>query len=68
MLPFNKMNHLKLLNISGEEMFELSYQAILILLIGLVLWRIMAMLTKRRLKPKKSNYFDTKYTKKWRKK
>ena len=49
-------------------MFELSYQAILILLIGLVLWRIMAVLTKRRLKPKKSNYFDTKYTKKWRKK
>lgn len=49
-------------------MFELSYQAILILLIGLVLWRIMAVLTKRRSKPTKSNYFNTKYTKKWKKK
>jgi len=62
------MNNLTLLNISGEEMFELSYQAILILLIGLVLWRIMAVLTKRRSKPTKSNYFNTKYTKKWKKK
>ena len=68
MLPFNEMNYLKLLNISGEEMFELSFQAILILVVGLVLWRVMAVISKRKSKPTRSGYFDSKYTKKWKKK
>jgi len=62
------MNKLPLLAISKNEMLELSFQAILILIVGLVLWRVMAVISKRKSKPKRSGYFDTKYTKKWKKK
>jgi hypothetical protein len=62
------MNKLTLLAISKNEMLELSFQAILILVVGLVLWRVMAVISKRKSKPKRSSYFDTKYTKKWKKK
>ena len=62
------MNKLTLLAISKNEMLELSFQAILILVVGLVLWRVMAVMSKRKSKPKRNSYFDTKYTKKWRNK
>ena len=62
------MNKLTLLAISKNEMLELSFQAILILIVGLFLWRVMAVISKRKSKPKRSDYFDTKYTKKWKKK
>lgn len=62
------MNKLTLLAISQEEMSELSFQAILILVVGLVLWRVMAVISKRKSNPKKSNYFDSKYLNKWKKK
>jgi hypothetical protein len=62
------MNKLTLLAISEDEMFELSFQAILILVVGMVLWRVMAVISKRKSKSTRSSYFDTKYTKKWKKK
>ena len=62
------MNKLTLLAISREEMLELSFQTILILAVGLVLWRVMAVISKRKSNAKRSSYFDTKYTKKWKKK
>jgi hypothetical protein len=62
------MNILKLLAISKNEMLEISFQAILILVVGLVLWRVMAVISKRKSKPTRSGYFDSKYTKKWKKK
>ena len=62
------MNKLPQLAISKNEMLELSFQAILILVVGIVLWRVMAVISKRKSKLKRSDYFDTKYTKKWKKK
>jgi len=62
------MNNLTLLTITEGEMLKLSFQAILILVVGLVLWRVMAVISKRKSKPKRSSYFDTKYKEKWRNK
>lgn len=62
------MTQLTLLVISEDEMLKLSFQAILILVVGLVLWRVMAVISKRKSKPKRSSYFDTKYREKWKNK
>ena len=62
------MKNLTLLSLSEGEMLKLSFQAILILVVGFVLWRVMAAISKRKSKPKGSNYFDTKYKGKWKNK
>jgi len=62
------MNQLTLLEITEGEMLKLSFQAIVILVVGIVLWRVMAVISKRKSKPKRSSYFDTKYKEKWKNK
>ena len=62
------MTNLTLLSLSEGEMLKLSFQAIVILVVGFVLWRVMAAISKRKSKPKRSSYFDTKYKEKWRNK
>ena len=57
-----------LLEISEYEMMKLGLQALLILVIGLILWKIMAAFSKKKAKPKGSSYFDTKYKDKWKNK
>ncbi len=56
-----------LLEISEGEMMKLSLQAIAVLVVGLVLWRVMAAFSRKKSNPKGSDYFDTKYKDKWKK-
>ena len=54
--------------LNEQTMMDLALEAILILVIGLVLWRIMARFSRKNNKPKGSSYFNTKYKEKWRRK
>lgn len=44
---------------------QLTLQAFVILILGLVLWRLMVAYSKKSSKPKGSTYFDTKFRDKW---
>ena len=56
------------MEVTGSYVMQLTFQAFLILLLGLVLWRFMVAYSKRSSKPKGSSYFDTKYKDKWKRK
>ena len=62
------MPHFSLLKITAPQMMKLGLQAVLVLIIGFVLWRVMAAFTRKKAKPKKNSYFDTKYREKWKNK
>ena len=53
-------------NITEQNIMDLALESLLFLVIGLVLWRIMARYSRKNNQPKGSTYFDTKYKKKWR--
>ena len=55
-------------SINEGHMMKLALQAVLILVIGLVLWRIMARISQKSNRLKGSNYFQSKYKQKWKKK
>tara|TARA_B100000401_G_scaffold431915_1_gene368588 strand:- start:3269 stop:3442 length:174 start_codon:yes stop_codon:yes gene_type:complete len=55
-------------NITEQNIMDLALESLVILVIGLVLWRIMARYSRKNNQPKGSTYFDTKYKKKWRRK
>ena len=54
--------------ISEENIMDLALETLLILVIGLLLWRIMARYSMKNNQPKGSTYFDSNYKKKWRRK
>tara|TARA_B100000886_G_scaffold307796_1_gene241047 strand:- start:1020 stop:1193 length:174 start_codon:yes stop_codon:yes gene_type:complete len=54
--------------ISEENIMDLALETLLILVIGLLLWRIMARYSRKNNQPKGSTYFDSNYKKKWRRK
>jgi len=56
------------MGITNSYVIQLTFQAFLILILGLVLWRFMVAYSKKSSKPKGSNYFDTKYKDKWKRK
>jgi uncharacterized membrane protein affecting hemolysin expression len=54
--------------LNENTMMDLALEAVLILVVGLVLWRVMARYTRKNNQPKGSSYFDTKYKNKWKRK
>ena len=48
------------------DIMKLALQAILILVLGLVLWRIMIKIARNKNKTKTSSYFNTKYRDAWK--
>jgi len=52
--------------INEMDIMKLALQAILILVLGLVLWRIMIKVSKNKNKTKGSSYFNTKYRDAWK--
>ena len=52
--------------ITETDIMNLALRAILILVLGLVLWRIMAKLTNKTNRTKGSSYFSTKYRDAWK--
>lgn len=62
------MGHISFLEITAPQMMELGLQAVLVLIVGFVLWRVMAAFSRKKAKPKKNNYFDSKYREKWKNK
>lgn len=60
--------HISLLEIKEIHVLKLGLQALLILVIGFILWRVMAAFSKKKAKPKGSSYFDSKYKDKWKSK
>jgi len=57
-----------ILAITTTQMLKLSLQAVFVLIMGLILWRVMAAFSRKKAKPKKTSYFDTKYKEKWKNK
>lgn len=56
------------MGITTTHITQLTLQAFVILILGLVLWRLMIAYSKKSSKPKGSTYFDTKYRDKWKRK
>jgi len=56
-----------LANITEGEMLKLGLQALFVLVLGLILWKVMAIFSRKKAKPKNSGYFNSKYQDKWRK-
>lgn len=56
-----------LLNITEGDMLKLGLQSLFVLVLGLILWKVMAIFSRRKAKPKSSSYFDSKYREKWKK-
>ena len=54
--------------LNENTMMDLALEALLILVVGLVLWRIMSKKKKKNNQTKGSSYFKTKYKEKWRRK
>lgn len=54
--------------LNEQTMMDLGLEALLILVVGLVLWRIMARFSRKNNQPKGSSYFNTKYKERWRRK
>jgi nitrogen fixation/metabolism regulation signal transduction histidine kinase len=52
--------------INEMDIMKLALQAILILVLGLVLWRIMIKIARNKNKTKTSSYFNTKYRDAWK--
>jgi len=52
--------------INEMDIMKLALQAILILVLGLVLWRIMIKIYRNKNKIKSSSYFKTKYRDAWK--
>lgn len=48
-------------------MLKLGLQSLFVLVLGLILWKVMAIFSRRKAKPKSSSYFDSKYREKWKK-
>ena len=48
-------------NITEQNIMDLALESLVILVIGIVLWRIMARYSRKNNQPKESTYFDTKY-------
>lgn len=57
----------QVLNFENSDLFPVILKAFLVLLFGLVIWRIMAQVLNKGAQPKQSNYFKSKYSDKWRK-
>jgi len=53
------------MEITNSDVMQLTFQAFLILVLGMVLWRFMVSFSKKSSKPKGSSYFDSKYKDKW---
>jgi hypothetical protein len=53
---------------SEAEYIELIVQTFAVLILGLILWRLMVVFHKRKsAQRKKSSYFDTEFSRNWRK-
>lgn len=62
------MNYITLLQIKEIHVLKLGMQALLILVVGFILWKVMAAFSRKKSKPKGSSYFDSKYKDKWKNK
>ena len=54
------------MDLTSIDMIKLTAQSFLILILGMVLWRLMVAYSKKKSKPKGSTFFDTKYKDQWK--
>jgi hypothetical protein len=50
----------------STEMLYIALQAIMVLLAGFILWRVMIVFNKKKSKPKKSSYFSAELSNRWK--
>ncbi len=54
--------------VGNAAIIKLVFQTFLVLILGMIVWRVMVAYSKRKAQPKGSTYFDSKYKDKWKKK
>jgi hypothetical protein len=52
--------------VQSTQMLYVALQAIMVLLAGFILWRVMIVFNKKKSKPKKSNYFNSELSDRWK--
>jgi len=57
-----------MIEITENHIIQLILETFFVLVLGFVLWRVMARVSRRSSQPKKSSFFDSKYKDKWKKK
>ena len=57
-----------MIEINEHHIIYLTIEAFFVLVIGFVLWRVMAKVSRRSNQPKGSSFFDSKFKDKWKKK
>jgi hypothetical protein len=50
----------------SSQMLYIALQAIMVLLAGFILWRVMIVFNKKKSKPKKSSYFNAELSDRWK--
>jgi len=57
-----------MIEVTENHIIQLLLESFFVLVIGIILWRIMARISRKSRQTKRSTFFDSKYKEKWKRK